>query len=342
MSVFLDRKYLLLMSSRLDRFAEKKTDLFNFRCPVCGDSKKNKTKARGFVYRKENSYYYTCHNCGLSVIFGNMLKAVDSSLYQQYVLEKFTEPKQTVKKEPAKPIQLFGPKPENIIGKTTIYNLHLPRVRDLEESNPARKYVESRMIPKEKWEEIFYAEDFKKFMDETFPEHGKDLYENDPRLVLCYTNSSGEVTHVTGRTLGKSNLRYITIKLTEEKKVFNLHNIDVNKTVYIVEGQFDSMFLDNALASGDSNLSRVAKELRLKDFVLVFDNEPRNREINKLIGKAIDEDYPVVLFPEKIEQKDINDMILSGISIESLRKMIDDNTYAGLSAKLQHSVWKRV
>ena len=89
MSVFIDRSFLLQVSPKLQRFARKKDDLYNFRCPFCGDSQKNKLKARGYIHRKQNDYFYMCHNCGVSTTFYNFLKQVDPNLLQEYQLERY-------------------------------------------------------------------------------------------------------------------------------------------------------------------------------------------------------------------------------------------------------------
>ena len=86
---YIDQKYLLLVSSQLKLFKKKNDGLYNFRCPYCGDSKKSQTKARGFMFRKENSMIYKCHNCGVGASFKNFLKQVDSKIYNEYILERY-------------------------------------------------------------------------------------------------------------------------------------------------------------------------------------------------------------------------------------------------------------
>ena len=86
-----DSKYIGLVSSRLQKFKRVKSDLYNFRCPICGDSQKNKTKARGYIYSVKNNTNFKCHNCGASLSFNNFLKELDSTLHKQYTLEKFKE-----------------------------------------------------------------------------------------------------------------------------------------------------------------------------------------------------------------------------------------------------------
>ena len=88
-----DSKYIGLISSRLQKFKRVKADLYNFRCPLCGDSQKHKNKARGYVYPLKADMNFKCHNCGASTTFSNFLKSVDVTLHKQYIFEKFKEGK---------------------------------------------------------------------------------------------------------------------------------------------------------------------------------------------------------------------------------------------------------
>ena len=142
-----------------------------------------------------------------------------------------------------------------------------------------------------------------------------------------------------GRAFGKEEPKYITIVLDSLKeKVYGLNKVDWKKTVYVVEGPIDSLFLDNCVATAQS-------DLRLKDrknnIVLVPDNEPRNEQIVKQIGKFIDNNYSVVLWPESVSEKDINEMILSGRSKSEIHDIIKENTFSGISAKLKFTNWRK-
>ena len=55
---YVDVKYARLVGSRLDNFKEKKTNLYNFRCPYCGDSQKHKSKARGYFFVKGSDFIF--------------------------------------------------------------------------------------------------------------------------------------------------------------------------------------------------------------------------------------------------------------------------------------------
>lgn len=87
----IDSKYIGLVSSRLQKFKRVKSDLYTFRCPICGDSQKNKNKTRGYIYPVKNNTNFKCHNCGASLSFNNFLKQIDPTLHKQYTLEKFKE-----------------------------------------------------------------------------------------------------------------------------------------------------------------------------------------------------------------------------------------------------------
>lgn len=340
MSVYIDRKYLSSISHKLDRFTQKSPDLYNFRCPLCGDSRKNKSKSRGYIYRKGNDFFYRCHNCGAGTTFSNFLKSVDESVHKQYVLEKFMNgaPKNAPVEKPN-----FDELKGNAFARfaKTSYNPSIQSIAELPEDHYAVNYIKNRMIPSSRWGDVYFAENFKNFMDLDFPDHGKESLPEDSRIVFFYRDEDGKVNHVAGRAMADSKLRYITVKVADGRKAYGLERIDRTKRVYIVEGQFDSLFLTNAVASGDSNLSGLAEALELDDVVLVYDNEPRNKEIVKQIEKAILDDYAISLFPDNVNGKDINEMILNGLTAEEIKVIIDKYTARGLTARMDVYAWRK-
>ena len=358
MSVYIDRKFLGFISSKLEQFKQKNTDLYNFRCPYCGDSQKNKLKARGYVYRKSNDYFFICHNCGKSTTFAKFLEHVDGTTYKQYILERYATGQTGYGSNTKKPDfeQLKGnayarlqstldkpagdPAPVESVGRTTRAFAHYS-IENLPAEHYARDYIKKRKIPERFWNEILFVPKFRDFLDEEFPNHGKDEVPNDDRVVLLYTNEKGEITNVAGRALSESKIRYVTVKVSDEKKVFGLHRVRKETRIYVVEGQFDSYFIPNCVASGDSNLGGVAAIFPELDVVLVYDNEPRNRDIVKQIEKSIDAGHKVCLFPESTKGKDINEMIQNGFTSEEITDIIDRNTFSGLAAKLTFTNWKR-
>lgn len=337
MSVFIDRKFLLLVSPKLQRFARKKDDLYNFRCPLCGDSQKNKTKSRGYVFRKKNDYFYMCHNCGISTTFYNFLKQVDPNLLKEYQLERYKNGETGNNNYPKPDFEEF--KTEKPSFKKS---LELPSIESLPEAHFAKEYVQQRRIPETLWSQLYFAEDFATFI-QTLGIEKEGLHKDDKRLVIPFYNAEKELVAVQGRSLGESKLRYITLKLHDDnKKVYGLDRIDTDKLVYVVEGPIDSMFIDNCVATADSNLESITNALDKSKVVLIFDNEPRNKEIVNKLEHAIDNHFNVVIWPEMVDSKDINDMVLDGFSPDEIQDIIDKNTFLNLRAKMEFVNWKKV
>jgi predicted RNA-binding Zn-ribbon protein involved in translation (DUF1610 family) len=337
MSVFIDRSFLLQVSPKLQRFARKKDDLYNFRCPLCGDSQKNKTKSRGYIFRKKNDYFYMCHNCGVSTTFYNFLKQVDPNLLKEYQLERYKNGDTGTHNYP---------KPEFEEYKTEAPKfkkaLELPSIDSLPEAHFAKNYVQQRRIPETFYSQLYYAEDFATFIQGLGIEK-EGLYKDDKRIVIPFYNGEKELVAVQGRSLGESKLRYITLKLHDDnKKIFGLDRINPDELICVVEGPIDSMFLSNAVATADSNLESITNTLDKSKVILVFDNEPRNKEIVNKMEHAIDNHYNVVIWPEMIVEKDINDMILTGFSPDEIQDIIDNNTFVNLRAKMEFVNWKKV
>lgn len=332
---YLDVKYLKLVSIRLEGFVQKKDDLFNCRCPYCGDSSKKKTKKRGFFYKKGNGLFYRCFNCEVSTTFYKTLEFLDPTLTKEYSLERFSNGSSKHGNYTKPKIQPSPPVFKKFI------DINLPSISSLSEDNIAKKYILNRKIPKGSHKDLFYAEDFKKFVSEIKPDYEKTLLDNDPRLIIPFRDENGTLFAFQGRALSNNSLRYITIKLDEEKtKLFGLDRIDKKQSIKVCEGPIDSLFIKNAIATADSNLT-VAEILGKDRITLIFDNEPRNKAIVKQIESAIDKDFKVCLFPSSFNGKDINEAIINGLTKPKIESIIEQNTFEGLRAKMEFMNWKK-
>ena len=192
MSIYIDRAFLLRVSPKLPRFTQKKEDLYNFRCPLCGDSQKNKTKARGFVFRKKDNYFYMCHNCGVSTTFYNFLDKVDPTLTKEYALERYKNGTQNANTPTPKFEQTKAEKP------TFRKKLSLESIDSLSEEHFAKAYVQSRRIPKDFYSQLYFAPDFRKFIQE-FNVEQEGLKENDQRLIIPFYDAEKNLVAVQGR-----------------------------------------------------------------------------------------------------------------------------------------------
>jgi transcription elongation factor Elf1 len=328
--MYLEIKYLNLLSPRLDKFKQKKDYLWNFRCPVCGDSKRNKNKVRGFVFQVKGDLLYKCHNCGYSVPLAKLIELLDPVLYKQYRLEKFQDSN--------KP-RLDTRKVKRVISTTPVFRKNilcdLTPLENLNNSHPAKEYILNRQLPTQA---LYFTEKFKEWTNSVKPNTFQDTKQDEPRIIIPFIDKEGVVFGFQGRSLHHTGLRYITILLEEDRpKIFGMNTVDYGKTIYICEGPLDSLLLSNAVAMAGSDVSNCHNHLG-DDVVYVYDNEPRNLQITSRIDKHIKAGDRVVIWPHTIKEKDINDMILSGHPVQ---KIVRDCTYSGLTASLKLNDWRK-
>ena len=319
-----DSKYVGLISPRLPKFKRVKSNLYNFRCPICGDSQKTKSKARGYIYEVKSNANFRCHNCGASMSLNNFLKKIDPVLQKQYAMEKFKEGfsggRNMVVDEPK-----FNFTPPKFKKK-----LKLPKASD----NPrSAGYLTARKIDASKF---YYAEKFKEFVNTLKPTFDNTHYDEERIIIPLYYKKS--LVGFQGRSLGPSKVKYITVMLNDDApKIYGLDNIRTDAPVYVTEGPFDSTFISNSIAmcGADADVSKWG----ISSPVWIYDNEPRSEEIVSRISRTIDRGGSVVIWPTNIEEKDINDMVMAGHDAQS---MVESNVYSGLKAKLQFNTWKRI
>lgn len=335
MSVYVDKKYINLISSMLPKFKWKKDNLANCRCPICGDSSKSKGKARGYFFVKNNNYFYKCHNCGIGYSIYNFLQHVSPSLCKEYSLERFVAgdnrgnyPKPTIKD--IYPVAAVKPK-----------HYSFTYLSDLSPDHKAVKYVTARKIPEDKWIDIGYTENVKTLAEE-FDEKYTDRFLEEDRLVVVIRNNSG-ICGFQCRTFSakvKRGLKYFTIKHDEELCYYGLNNLDDTARFYVLEGPINSMFIGNSIATlGSSKFLQVHEKMDDANAVYILDNEPYKVETLRIMEQLIDLGKSICIFPERIVQKDINDMVMSG---HDVKKIIDENTYNGLKARMVFNKWKKM
>ena len=321
----IDSKYIGLVSSRLQKFKRVKANLYNFRCPICGDSKKHKNKARGYFYQVKTNTNFKCHNCGSSLSLNNFLKQIDSTLHKQYTLEKFKEGhaggRNFVVEEPKfefkQPVFRKG--------------LDLPKASDV---TVAKEYLEKRKLDPSKF---YFTNKFKQWTNtqkKTFDTIGRD----ESRIIIPMYDKNRNLIGFQGRSLGPNSVKYITVMINDDApKIYGLDTIEIEKPIYILEGPFDSTLVENSVAMCGSDID--IGSFGWSDYIWVFDNEPRNREIVNRISKTIDRGDKIVIWPSTVTEKDVNDMTMSGHNVMNL---LESNTYSGLKAKIKFNNWKKI
>jgi len=169
------------------------------------------------------------------------------------------------------------------------------------------------------------------------------LQRDETRLLIPFIDKNKNVHAYQGRAVGESKVKYITIVLDDAvPKVYGLDTVDFNKTVYVMEGPIDSMFIPNSIATAGGDLASAIHSFPKQGMVVVYDNEPRSKETIKKLDKAILNGYNVCIWPDNLEHKDVNDMVLAGLSSDFIKHIIDKNTYKDLAAKMALSKWSKV
>lgn len=334
---WVDAKYILLLSNRLERF-KKVGNHYNFRCPLCGDSKTDPSKRRGYIYPKQGKHYFYCHNGCNGKLFRNFLKEVDPILYTQYSHEAYLENSPSSELEEKM-------KPPVFVKDTHFKELF--KVSSLRSDHPCKEYVVNRKIPTTAHSRLFYCSNFKEWTNLSLPGKFEEPIEKDEaRLVIPFLDKNGTMFAFQGRALDpKAKVRYITIVLDESQPLFfGLDKVDYNHKHYVLEGPLDSTFIPNAIAGAGGHITRELQTLPgdKSNRVIVSDNEPRNSDIVAVVGNAVAAGYPVCIWPPHWKYKDINEAVLGGVSPEDVKATIDKHTFTKLQAHLKFKAWKCV
>jgi hypothetical protein len=337
MSNFIDTKYLHLLSSQLDQFKRKNDTVYNFRCPYCGDSQTDKNKARGYMFLKEGNYIFKCHNCGKGASVGNLIRHVNPQMHKEYSLERFGDRERKPVAPKTDTYKKFQKKEDYL--KTALGKLK--RISQLKYDHPVKKYIENRKIPPSRHGKLFYSPKFYAFVNQMVPNKIPNIGKDEPRLIIPLLDSDNKLLGFQGRAFGSSKNKYITIMMEEgNPKIYGLDTTDLTKPVYVLEGPIDSMFIPNSIAMAGADVSGLQRYSGT-EFVFVYDNEPRSKEIVGRIEKTIAAGNKIVLFPNYIEEKDINDMIMAGTPLQGVLDIISNNTFNGLEAKAMLSKWRK-
>lgn len=338
MSLYIDLKYINYISSRLPLFKRKSEYLFNFRCTICGDSTTKKHKARGYFFKVKNDMFMKCHNCSVSIHFGTFLKQIDQNLYSQYAMERYANGAAPNKAH--KTPQLTFKEP--IVEKKSLIDELFDRLDKLPDDHIAVTFCKGRKIPEDKFKQLYFIDNIKKV--ENISEKMRDrIKSEEPRLVIPLYDGKLQLAGITCRALGNETLRYITVKIkSDELLVFGRESLNPEKHIYVTEGPIDSLFLPNSIAVVGTGFNKLdLLEYSKDNMTIIVDNQPRNKEVCKVIENLIDQNYNIVIWPQSLKEKDINDIVKAGKTPASVKAMIDKHTFRGLQARANFYAWKR-
>lgn len=286
-----------------------------------------------FVHK--NTFFMKCHNCGASMSLESFIKTINPSLYNTFRLEKWKEDNGAI--SVPKKNEEHVPLPKQYSCNDNPFS-GLPTIESLPDNHVAKAYIINRKIPETFYSGLYYTDTFQDFTNSIAPETFPTIEKDEPRIIIPFLDEDGKAFAYQGRSLSKdSSLRYITIKIDESMpKVYGLDRFDPSQRSFVVEGPFDSMFLPNCIAMGGADLSTYPVP---QSAVWIFDNERRNREILVRMEHIIQQGYSLVIWPNSVTEKDINDMVLTQRDVLSI---VNANIFSGMRARLRLKEWRRL
>ena len=189
---------------------------------------------------------------------------------------------------------------------------------------------------------LYYIDDEERL--ENLSEKYKDrIAGHNARILLPFYDRDKNLIGITGRLIQGEGLRYLTLKFNAENEplIFGLENLDDRSHIYVVEGPLDSLLLCNAVAVAGADFSKLDSLVDKKNATIIFDNEPRNKEIVKRMEKMISSGWEICIWPKNILEKDINDMIIAGQSSEQILDVINRNKFSDLQAAVALNNWRK-
>lgn len=338
--------YINRVGAYLDRFKQLSSTVYNFRCPYCGDSQRNKSKCRAYIYKRKGEYMMKCHNCGKVTGIRNFIKDVSQSLADELRLDVFKASGRVARSTVPDCDDDFTKFKVKITTTTSdiLHTTHLP-LTSSDVPSSVVEYAHSRKLPVG---ELYYCENiinvlmlidkYRQRLDEN-PECYNHLLEFES-VCIPYYDHNNTLTHLQYRFIGSDKFRFLTVEVADSlHKVWGLHKAAKDKLVYVFEGAFDAMMVENGVAVAQGDLSRTYSYLTELgyDCVLVHDNDYcSNKQINKQVQNSIKSGAKVVIYDSNFKEKDANKMLCDhNWTTEELREYFVSRTYIGLKAKLE-------
>lgn len=293
---------------------------------------------------RNGKYKYFCHNCHITGIdTEKLVKHIDNSLHAEYLKEKIAN---YYESQPKTPVQVFADKMKTpkYVKQTPLQQLQ--KISQLPHDHIARRFVDKRLLPTTTHHKLFFAPKFKAWVSQIDSDAFESIDYDEQRLVIPLVDKDGRLFGVQGRSFDpNTKLRYITIMFDKDMpKLYGMDSVDPRRKILALEGPIDSLFLPNAVASAGSDITSHLNIISPdKDqFIIVYDNEKRNKDTVAKIERAINNQYPVCIWPDTIQQKDVNDMVIAGLSVDSIVETIHSRTFKGSRAVIELMRWKRV
>ena len=320
----LDIQLRHVMNAHFRPFIEK-PNYYQFRCNICGDSKRSKYKKRAYIVKyRDRPWVFKCHNgqCQTYMRATEWLKQYFPSYHRQYVQEAFRNKDNPAHKwEPPK--ETKDDKEERAATKSFVPILRgkgavFEKAKDL---------CRSRNIPEAVWHKWFVATD--------------GPYAN--RLIIpFYEDKTGRIHYYQGRALLETmDLKYLSRKAHELESIYNYYNVDSTRPVTVLEGPIDSIFVENSVAVTGLKVNDIRLN-RFPDRRYLVDYDESGREMSKKLLKKGRKVFvwrkflaANAIVPSPNKKIDVNDVILmlnrtEPFSVEELDPFFTSSPFDGI------------
>lgn len=225
-----------------------------FRCPICGDSKKNPNLKRGHLYFTDGWIYHCFNECG-SMSFFTFLKERHQDVYRRVIFHAFDrKPRQTQKED-------TRTEAEKTFKGVEMYDFKKGELLQITDNHPVAKlgleYCQERMIPPSVYKKWYVCIRDKKFLNRDA--QGHYIYndkgvptgnEYGHRLIIPYYRYGGNWIQFDARDLNKKSfLRYRNLE-GAPREMYNVDFLNVKEPFFLFEGSIDSTFVRNSVAFG--------------------------------------------------------------------------------------------
>lgn len=293
--------YAMLLADRLTKFKQVRAGQYNFRCPICGDSKSDLNAARGYIYSGGNKPNMHCFNCNAHHSLKGFLKIVAPDLYRQWIMDEVASGDFPGSRRSVVAHRIKAPA-DPLVGDTWLIQHNLDRVTDLPHNHPVVGYLKEREIPQHQWNRLWFVQSMHQLDD--------SLKSRAPRLAIPIFDRHNRLVSITCRALDDEvKPRYQTHTVARDvPQIFGAELVDTAKTIVVVEGPLDSLFIPNCVAATGTNLERVLQVIPSGEFIFALDNQPRHQDVVKEMMHLIDAGKTVFIPPPELKSKDINAM----------------------------------
>ena len=315
-----------IMNKHGIEYENTNVNVYNFKCPICGDGSSNGFKKRGYLVKKDSEPFYHCHNeCGSMSAYEFIKQAFGENeaktWYKMINYDKFRMEKEAVAKpKKAKtPLNEFDGTKVSYTNKKGVVVYHLKKAST---SKMCVNFLKHRRIEHsiDKWYKV--------------------VGEN--AILIPLHNHLNKYIGFQIRWLDEK--RFLTKILdNRQSKVYNMHRAVKQITgerVYVFESIIDGMSsgLEDHEWVSSMGSDLVAEAIAvLDDKVLVFALDNDKTGMEKAL-KYAEKGYHIVVHPKAFKFKDYNEALMAGATMEKIRHYIERHTVGALKAKFKLKV----